>query len=494
MAKKSDMGLILTKAKMQGFFPDVPETELDILSVNARNMFAEDPTFEATEVIDVRKWGATGDGTTDDWAAFNQACIDARATGKSIYVPKGTYLLGQTLDVSGVEIYGDYRGYLGSGNGTVIKGPGSGTVFKQMSLTGVSLQMKLRGMRIINCTTGIELRYTVYSVIEDICVKDALGDGIIFGDNTVFGPLFNQMIRVVSNSLNGRGIVIGGKDWCNHNIFYNCDFKGKNAPGVEMNSVGGYGALNNIFDACEIHGTDQGAKLSTLNANTQFKSCFFESTGPSLWLSGSSGVSLKDNVYGTLTNTNPTGKPHFIHHEAGTARIRIDGGWCTSGTTAEFNDLRFVGSDLTASLFLHYIFEPATNNIQATGFKMHDEMLISAQTRVYRGNVTVQRGIAPTFTIQYADGSRPFVIKRNGTQGGSDFGVQFQNNGVTVAIIDNLNRMNFQTDIGTNMSVAATTPGTVVRKLAIRDLLEQYWGIFRFTTLLPNMGRNAKTR
>lgn len=469
MARVSDMGLILAKAKMGGFFPDVPETELAILSANAQQMYAGDATFEASEVIDVRKWGATGSGTTDDWAAFNQACIDARATGKAIYVPKGTYYLAQTLDISGVEIYGDYRGYLGSGNGTVIKGPGTGVVLKQVSLTGVSLQMKIRGMRIIQCTTGIQLRYTVHSVIEDVCVKDAVGDAIIFGDNTVFGPLFNQMIRVVANSVNGRGIVIGGKEWCNHNIFHNCDFKGKDAPGIEMNSVGGYGALNNIFDACEIHGTDQGAKLSTLNANTQFRSCFFESTGPSLWLLGASNVSLKDNVYGTLTNNNPNGKPHFIHHEAGTARIRVDGGWLTSGVTSEFENLRFIGSDLPGAMYLNYICIPATNNIQASGFKLHDESSFSEIERVFRGNARLEKHVAPTWTIGYPDGSRPFQIKRNGTQGGADYGVQFRNNDTTVFTIDNLNRTNFNTDIGTSMSSAATTLGSVTRRWPIRD-------------------------
>ena len=44
------------------------------------------------EPIDVRKWGALGDGKTDDTAALQRALDEAGPTGASIYVPPGTYL------------------------------------------------------------------------------------------------------------------------------------------------------------------------------------------------------------------------------------------------------------------------------------------------------------------------------------------------------------------------------------------------------------------
>jgi hypothetical protein len=175
-------------------------------------------------------------------------------------------------------------------------------------------------------------------------------------------------------------------------------------------------------------------------------------------------------VYGSLTNTNTTGKSNYIHHTgAALAGIKITGGWITTGATSEFDNLRLVGSDTPANLTLYYINEPRID-AQGAGFKLHDEATISAATQVFRGNLTVQKYSTPEILLQYPDGTRPFKIRRNGTQGGSDFGVQFQNNGTTVVIIDNNNRMNFQTDIGTNMSVSATGPvGNVVRKLTIRD-------------------------
>ena len=56
--------------------------------------------------INVRAYGAKGDGTTDDRAAFNLAL--AAAAGKTLYVPAGTYRVGAGLTVSNrTRIVGD---------------------------------------------------------------------------------------------------------------------------------------------------------------------------------------------------------------------------------------------------------------------------------------------------------------------------------------------------------------------------------------------------
>ncbi len=49
-------------------------------------------------LVDVRDFGAVGDGVTDDSAAFEAA--DQAANGRRIYVPQGTYLLNQNTTLS----------------------------------------------------------------------------------------------------------------------------------------------------------------------------------------------------------------------------------------------------------------------------------------------------------------------------------------------------------------------------------------------------------
>lgn len=81
--------------------------------------------------IDVRVYGATGDGVTDDTTAL-LAAVAALTSGRSLYLPRGTYLLSDDLlisDLSKLTIYGD------GPNQTIIKGgtlwttaPASGAV------------------------------------------------------------------------------------------------------------------------------------------------------------------------------------------------------------------------------------------------------------------------------------------------------------------------------------------------------------------------------
>ena len=58
------------------------------------------------DVINVKDWGATGNGSTDDTAAIRAAIAHAKSIGKyptigaTIYFPPGTYVVSMPLDFS----------------------------------------------------------------------------------------------------------------------------------------------------------------------------------------------------------------------------------------------------------------------------------------------------------------------------------------------------------------------------------------------------------
>jgi len=86
--------------------------------------------------VNVRDFGALGDGATDDAAAFLAAITAAQTRSSSVYVPASptSYLLGSSLDLDGVALYGD--------------GPGS--MLELAIASGFALQLTGSGARISN--------------------------------------------------------------------------------------------------------------------------------------------------------------------------------------------------------------------------------------------------------------------------------------------------------------------------------------------------------
>lgn len=80
--------------------------------------------------LNVKDYGATGDGLTNDSPAFALALTAAASTGKVIYVPAGTYKLSSVLSTTGdFNIYGDgeksvldFSGITSSSSGITVTG------------------------------------------------------------------------------------------------------------------------------------------------------------------------------------------------------------------------------------------------------------------------------------------------------------------------------------------------------------------------------------
>jgi len=74
---------------------------------------ANDTTPIAT--LNVKDFGAVGDGETDDTTALKTAIIKAHNTGKNLYFPDGTYLYQSGMNAQGVRFIGQSK------TGTIIK-------------------------------------------------------------------------------------------------------------------------------------------------------------------------------------------------------------------------------------------------------------------------------------------------------------------------------------------------------------------------------------
>lgn len=155
-------------------------------------------------------FGATGDGTTDDTAAIRAACVAAAATGGTVYLPSGTYIISMTLNPGGVyalDCSGNGVNMTGDGQGaTIIKNKNSAAVVSMLNFTGNQQSLRyltLDGNRANGggLTSGADVAgataYGTNFVCDNVEMKNIELQGIIFGtaanDLTVTNSYFHDI-------------------------------------------------------------------------------------------------------------------------------------------------------------------------------------------------------------------------------------------------------------------------------------------------------------
>lgn len=151
------------------------------------------------EVISVKDFGATGNGTTDDTTAFNNALV--AAAGKSLYVPAGTYLCTTLTVYGGTTVYGD------SPTTSVIKAKSSlstsSPLVKNPNQSGTAYTYTDKGIELRNLAlNGNNLGTRTEGLLFFSKVEDALIDNCRIYNVQYIGAAFAGCLSVtVSNTL-----------------------------------------------------------------------------------------------------------------------------------------------------------------------------------------------------------------------------------------------------------------------------------------------------
>jgi hypothetical protein len=85
--------------------------------------------------VNVKDWGATGDGVTDDTLALNTAFIYASNNGESVYIPAGNYIITDTLEATPHGSTFQTCHIEGAGQGNELTEPNGITVINATALT-----------------------------------------------------------------------------------------------------------------------------------------------------------------------------------------------------------------------------------------------------------------------------------------------------------------------------------------------------------------------
>jgi hypothetical protein len=226
-------------------------------STSRWRLFDRRPTTHEAYVDD---FGATGDGTTDDIAAFNAAVAALPATGGKLILGPKTYKLNSTWTISkSVWVQGQGSGPSGTGEGTrLLFAPNiTGVIFGGDGTGGAAYFTRWSSvfLEVTAATTsgnGIEFRGAARSYLEHVFVKNFGGDGFYFSGSAAHDQNHSTVLvkcTAINNDGNGFSTNGGGRN--NQLTFVGCASLTNNIGFYDNGSHNTY-----ISPHCEYNVTD----------------------------------------------------------------------------------------------------------------------------------------------------------------------------------------------------------------------------------------------
>ena len=189
--------------------------------------------------FNVKAWGATGDGATDDTAAIQAAITAAGVNGGEVFVPVGTYKTTATLTMAkAVMLRGASEdttiiNYTGSGNAVLADGSSAGLTWKgkisNLKITtatgtiGIKIQdlvdyelnrVWVRGFSTAGVNLNASAHYAISTRILNSIIEENTGDGVLAtGLNAAVNHIIIRDSRVRGNGGWGINTAIDIRNW-----------------------------------------------------------------------------------------------------------------------------------------------------------------------------------------------------------------------------------------------------------------------------------------
>jgi len=266
--------------------------------------------YIGSTVVNVKNFGAMGNGAMDDTAAIQAAINALPSNGGTVIVPDGTYLIDAT---KGINLRSNVR--LSLWSNAYLKAKPNNASFAAVVKVWNASNVEILGGHIVGERNqhlgtnglgyGISIQESNTVYVHDITVSDSWGDGVVVGTtagwrkfSTPYGITLN---RVTTTNSRRQGLTITA---ANQVYVVNSSFNGSNGTAPQA-------------------GID--IEPQTLGSATQIR---IEKSGFSNNLG--CGLEVHDNVYG-LTVTGDTAKANhgFGIYTLGATNVTITNNWLT---------------------------------------------------------------------------------------------------------------------------------------------------------------------
>ncbi len=191
--------------------------------------------------INVKDWGAQGDGVTDDAAAIN-AAISASASGARIFFPAGTYLIGSMINLL------QNRSYQGAAYGsTIIKQKNSANLDSLLAANGYAnnnvfsdAQIEVSNLFIDgnwnNNTSGNGLvLMNSFSIVRQVWCNNIPSAGIVLSDRSMAN--ISTTITQTISSTGSQTVSVGSTTGMSQGMSLSVDPTGANAEAITVSAI-----------------------------------------------------------------------------------------------------------------------------------------------------------------------------------------------------------------------------------------------------------------
>jgi len=258
--------------------------------------------LDAAQINVKTSYGATGNGTTNDAPAIQNA-INAAQSGDTIYFPNGTYLLNSTLTLPvQINLLGENM------SSTVLKGNHTGHLINAISNSHANGNQSIANFTINgnNIVNDIEFQGRNNIVLHDLNIynvntpRGAITIHSINGSESTPPTTYVQNVSIYNatfNSNNNGSIAIWGIDGAE---IYNIDSSERNGSYGSGITIYGQGWLKNV----KIHDSEFSGYWADIEIWSLYDECEIYNNTFHGWVSlvsgnkgsGNYGLSFHDNI------------------------------------------------------------------------------------------------------------------------------------------------------------------------------------------------------
>lgn len=200
--------------------------EGSIIEMNDDTLVAE---LISIGIVNVKQFGAKGDGTTNDATAINNAITYCNSTNKKLFMDESTYLIGSSIDITNDNFNLECLGTIKiNSNITLLNFKGSNSNIKINKLLSSS-------------RTGIGIYIVGTTSFSTIDINEIIDFNIGIDINTSINSTQGVLYNTIKNSLiiANKGIYLNANNgYINQNYFYIGELAG--AIGIETETLTTY--------------------------------------------------------------------------------------------------------------------------------------------------------------------------------------------------------------------------------------------------------------